>query len=392
VNESTLRTMLAERAEQVDVGHALVEEARREGQRMRRRRSVLVASLGTAAVVVAVAAAAVVIRPGADAGSLPTTQQTGQNNTSLPGDVPTEDDLVGTWLAVGMLGEPASRWGMTTEQMTLAIRTANGRLIWTSQEVCNLAGGRADLGPGGELSTDLMDMTLINCPATAGQPTVPQVVMKASLVRIGGDTLTFYGQDGSPLATFEAVDGNHGLGAESAVFVPDVIGRPTAEARQVLEDSGLTVDVVAGISCPDGVDCDSVTHMDPAPGTPVHSGTSVSIVIGPRQADGSLSPSEYTLAVATAKQVQNTVTGTFIGATAFAAEGPERCPLHIRLVWRADASFVHGGVPGLPPDGPRKALLISVDPQTGDVCGTSAKYRDVGAAADETLLYGHWPG
>jgi hypothetical protein len=55
--------------------------------------------------------------------------------------------------------------------------------------------------------------------------------------------------------------------------------------------------------------------------------------------------------------------------------------------------FTHGGVPGgLPPDGPRKALLLAVDPLTGDVCGTSAKYRDVGAAAAETLLYGHWPG
>jgi hypothetical protein len=110
-----------------------------------------------------------------------------------------------------------------------------------------------------------------------------------------------------------------------------------------------------------------------------------------RDSTTALSPSEFTLASATARQAESTVTGTFIGATAYVAQGADRCPVHIRLVWKADANFVHGGVPGLPPDGPRKALLLSVDPQTGDVCGTSAKYRDVGAAAGETLLYGDWP-
>jgi hypothetical protein len=112
-----------------------------------------------------------------------------------------------------------------------------------------------------------------------------------------------------------------------------------------------------------------------------------------RQSATALSSSEYAGAVSAAKQVQRTVTGTFIGATAFVVPEAGICPVHVRLVWDKDANFVHGGVPGhLPPDGPRKALLLTVNPLTGDVCGTSAKYRDVGPAAGETLLYGRWPG
>jgi hypothetical protein len=45
VNESTLRTLLAERAEAVDVGHAPIEHARRAAQRARRRRSTVGAGL-----------------------------------------------------------------------------------------------------------------------------------------------------------------------------------------------------------------------------------------------------------------------------------------------------------------------------------------------------------
>jgi hypothetical protein len=64
--------------------------------------------------------------------------------------------------------------------------------------------------------------------------------------------------------------------------------------------------------------------------------------------------------------------------------------LNIRLVWKADANFAHSHLPGIP-DGPRKDLLMTVDQKTHHICETGAGYRNVGAAAGETLLYGHWP-
>jgi hypothetical protein len=45
-----------------------------------------------------------------------------------------------------------------------------------------------------------------------------------------------------------------------------------------------------------------------------------------------------------------------------------------------------------PPDGPRKASLITVVPQTGKICASASQYRGVGARPNETLLYGRWPG
>jgi heat shock protein HslJ len=446
VNESTLRTMLAERAERVEVGPAPLEDARRAGQHMRRRRSLLAASIGTLGVVVAVTTAALAIRPGSDASSAPVdsvsptldgpwqgtmrleppTAQPGatvamhfpptnsrgvayslapwtgnawadpeyyltsdggeqlgwtpgwwrvdqgenrgwpdigisgpgpdrvvipdtaaagpyllctatavnkacatltvdapttdRNGTTLPGRVPSEDDLRGAWQVVTADGEPVAD-SLTHRERTLKLAGAD----WFGYDGCNSWFGHIELGPDGSFSTWGDGSTLKGC-TKYNAIRVPSLIMSASSVRLDGDTLSLYGDDGSPLATFERAG-------------PD--------------------------------------------STPTNR---------PSNPHGSLSASEYALAVATAKQVQSTVTGTFVGATAVATQGPERCSMHIRLVWKADANFSHGGVPGLPPDGPRKALLLTVDPQTGDVCGTSAKYRDVGAAADETLLYGHWPG
>jgi hypothetical protein len=57
-----------------------------------------------------------------------------------------------------------------------------------------------------------------------------------------------------------------------------------------------------------------------------------------RKSTTALSASEYALAVAAARQVQKTVTGTFIGATAFAGQGAGKCPVHVRLVWKANAT------------------------------------------------------
>jgi hypothetical protein len=116
---------------------------------------------------------------------------------------------------------------------------------------------------------------------------------------------------------------------------------------------------------------------------------------------GSLTPHERSLAITIAKRQQRTVIGTFVGATAFATHGTpfdrgSACALderfiNIRLVWKAVANFTHGHTPNSPPDGPRKDMLLTVDPTNGHVCEAGVGYRNVGADDNETLLYGQWP-
>jgi hypothetical protein len=116
---------------------------------------------------------------------------------------------------------------------------------------------------------------------------------------------------------------------------------------------------------------------------------------------GSLTAHERSLATSIAKRQQRKVRGTFIGATAFATHGTPfdqggSCDLderfvNVRLVWEADANFVHAAVPNSLPDGPRKGLLLTIDRANGHVCQISAQYRNVGADEDEALLYGNWP-
>ncbi|WP_151084345.1 hypothetical protein [Nocardioides cynanchi] len=54
----------------------------------------------------------------------------------------------------------------------------------------------------------------------------------------------------------------------------------------------------------------------------------------------------------------------------------------------AGASFMHGGVPGGPPDGPRQALIVTADPATGRPCLIGASYSHVRPRPGEVLLYG----
>lgn len=115
---------------------------------------------------------------------------------------------------------------------------------------------------------------------------------------------------------------------------------------------------------------------------------------------GGLSADEFARAIEASEQVQSTITGTFVGAVAKAVDEPDPdldpgCAderlIRVRLVWMADANFVHGDGPGAPPDGPRKANLVSISAATGEVCSQGAAYRHVGALADEVLLYGSRP-
>lgn len=145
----------------------------------------------------------------------------------------------------------------------------------------------------------------------------------------------------------------------------------------------------------------STARSSPASRSAPASVPSRSLTAHPGDHQGSLTPEERSLATAIAKRQQSKVIGTFIGATAFVTQGTPFDPdsdcdvdkrfINIRLVWKADANFTHGGVPGGPPDGPRKDLLMTVDQRTHDICEIGAGYRNVGAAAGEALLYGEWP-
>jgi hypothetical protein len=114
-----------------------------------------------------------------------------------------------------------------------------------------------------------------------------------------------------------------------------------------------------------------------------------------------LSDQEYAAALKAAHQVQATVTGTFVSATAWAGNGRVRdsntghtCTsgrvVHVRLIWMAGASFTHGGTAGEgpSPDGPRQALIVTADAATGQPCLIGASYSHVQPGPDETFLYG----
>lgn len=113
----------------------------------------------------------------------------------------------------------------------------------------------------------------------------------------------------------------------------------------------------------------------------------------------SASDPEHDAALEAAHQVQKTVTGTFLVATYRPDAGQRgqsntghRCTrghtVLVRLVWKDDASFDHGGVPGAPPDGPRKALIVTADATTGTPCLIGASYSHVRPRPGEIYLYG----
>jgi hypothetical protein len=92
------------------------------------------------------------------------------------------------------------------------------------------------------------------------------------------------------------------------------------------------------------------------------------------------------------------VTGTFLVATYRPDSGDvaqtntgHRClrghTLFVRLLWR-DANFTHGGIVGGPPDGPHKALLLTVNVPSGDICLVGASYVDDDPRPGEIYLYG----
>lgn len=100
-----------------------------------------------------------------------------------------------------------------------------------------------------------------------------------------------------------------------------------------------------------------------------------------------------------AHREQQKITGTFLVATyrpdagtIAASNTGHRCTrghtLMVRLLWKDDASFTHGGDPGGPPDGPHQALLLTVNVPSGDICLVGASYAHDDPQPGEIYLYG----
>lgn len=111
------------------------------------------------------------------------------------------------------------------------------------------------------------------------------------------------------------------------------------------------------------------------------------------------SDEERAIALRAAHEEEKKVTGTFLVATYRPDAGAiaqsntgHRCTaghtLLVRLVWNKDASFDHGGAVGAPPDGPRKALELTVNVPSGQVCLIGASYSHVKPQPGEIYLYG----
>lgn len=120
---------------------------------------------------------------------------------------------------------------------------------------------------------------------------------------------------------------------------------------------------------------------------------------GHHASPGSDSDPQRTVALAAAHREQQTVTGTFLVATYRPDAGDiaqtntgHRCTrghtLEVRLLWKDDANFDHGGIVGGPPDGPHKALLLTVNVPSGDICLIGASYADDDPEPGEIYLYG----
>ncbi|MGO3796108.1 MAG: Stk1 family PASTA domain-containing Ser/Thr kinase [Pauljensenia sp.] len=85
-------------------------------------------------------------------------------------------------------------------------------------------------------------------------------------------------ESGQPIAKGGTVTANLSSGSDS-VTVPDVTNQTQTAALQALQSAGLSVGQVSTEDSP-GVAKDTVVSTDPAAGTPVPKGSSVSIVVG----------------------------------------------------------------------------------------------------------------
>lgn len=146
----------------------------------------------------------------------------GQGESTSPSGraVPTEDDLLGHWRAVGELEEQLYNAGFSGRSIELSFSQSDERFEWESNDGCNSLAGRFEVSADGEFSTSHVIQSDMACPSVERDVvTVPDVITKASQVRFVDGELRLYEED-SLLATF-------------------VRGRGTTETLQVVTEVDL---------------------------------------------------------------------------------------------------------------------------------------------------------
>lgn len=340
MDESRVSTLLAERAGRVDVGHPPIEDARRQGHRIRRRRMTLAASAGAAAVVVAVAVAAVIVRPGADTGPAPATQVK-QSDDAFGHSVLTPEmlELRGAELAEALglqrsVTDPETGSGTCpppSKPGGYAVETDDGP-AW-----CVAVGNAPDDWLASMLIWDHPDAgeRLLREVGIGWQPDLPPPppVVTALVREHLDDIASEYGEDSVEYSRAR-------LWLDTA--------RPVGHLDPGWEAAGWN-DHYWG---------------DPwwTVSTPTH---------------GALTDREFDVAVAVARQEVDKLGLPITSATATVGEGTvtdsnigQPCTsgtlLHIKLIGDFH-TIPHGGVPGQPYE-PTTAVLITADPESGQAC------------------------
>ena len=200
-HEEDLRRLLHDAGGQIPAGHAPVEELVREGRHWKKRRGILQAASVAAAVAV-VAVGAFVVQPSiGGSGNL-----TAQPTTSPSGRAaPTEADLLGQWRALGKLSQRLESVGFPYKSSVLEFRQRDGQFSWAGNDECNRWSGRFKVSAHGGFSTFQTISTAVGCPYPFAVVTVPEVVTKATQVRLVDGQLRLFDEEGSLLATFVRV-------------------------------------------------------------------------------------------------------------------------------------------------------------------------------------------
>ncbi len=128
---------------------------------------------------------------------------------TVPGQVPTAQDLLGQWRAVGRLSQQLESAGYPEESLVLEFNQRGRKFWWNGNDGCNLmGGGRFKVGADGAFFSGSQAIsTARGCPDERPKVvTVPSVVIEATQVRLVSNQLRLFDEENSLLATFERLE------------------------------------------------------------------------------------------------------------------------------------------------------------------------------------------